>query len=51
MEECKTLTLDDFDRLEDSFRFETILDAIPERVFEVFEDAESWPVWAAPSRR
>jgi hypothetical protein len=46
MEECKPLTLDDFDRLDDSFRFETILGATPERVFEVFEDAESWPVWA-----
>jgi uncharacterized protein YndB with AHSA1/START domain len=46
MRECKPLTLDDFDRLEESFRFETILDAPPERVFEVFEDPGSWPVWA-----
>ncbi|MEM7433854.1 MAG: SRPBCC family protein [Myxococcota bacterium] len=46
MQSCQPLTLDDFDRLKDSFRFETILDAPPERVFEVFEDPDSWPVWA-----
>jgi uncharacterized protein YndB with AHSA1/START domain len=45
MEECKPLTLEDFDRLKESFRFETTLDATPARVFEVFEDPESWPVW------
>lgn len=46
MQECKPLTLEDFDRLKDSFRFETTLDATPEQVFQVFEDPESWPVWA-----
>ena len=46
MHECKPLTLADFDRLPDSFRFETVLDATPERIFDVFEDPESWPVWA-----
>jgi len=46
MNECKPLTLEDFDRLDESFRFETTLDATPERVFEVFEDPESWPIWA-----
>ena len=51
MEACKPLTLEDFDRLEESFRFETILDATPERVFEVFEDAESWPVWAGAIKK
>ena len=48
MNECKPLTLEDFDRLDESFRFETTLDATPERVFEVFEDPESWPIWARP---
>jgi len=46
MEECRPLTLDDFDRLEESFHFETTLEATPEKVFEVFEDPNSWPVWA-----
>ena len=46
MQSCKPLTLADFDRLSDSFRFETVLDATPERVFEIFEDPDSWPVWA-----
>jgi len=51
MEECKPLTLDDFDRLDESFRFETTLDATPERVFEVFEDPDSWPVWAGAIKK
>lgn len=45
MDECRPLTLADFDRLTDSFRFETELDATPEQVFAVFEDPASWPVW------
>ena len=51
MEECKPLTLEDFDRLGDSFRFETTLDASPEQVFAVFEDPDSWPVWAAAIKK
>ena len=51
MQECKPLTLEDFDRLEESFRFETILETTPEKVFEVFEDPESWPVWAGAIRK
>ena len=43
--------MDDFDRLEDSFRFEAILDATPERVFRVFEDPDSWPVWAGAIKK
>lgn len=46
MERCKPVSLEDFDKLEQSFRFEVTLDATPERVFEVFEDPDSWPVWA-----
>lgn len=51
MEHCTPLTIDDFDRLEDSFRFETILDATPERIFAVFEDPDSWPVWAGAIKK
>ena len=51
MQECKPLTLEDLDRLEESFRFETILETTPEKVFEVFEDPESWPVWAGAIRK
>lgn len=46
MHACDPLTLADFDQLRDSFRFETVLDAAPEQIFDVFEDPESWPVWA-----
>ncbi|MGB8331811.1 MAG: SRPBCC family protein [Polyangiales bacterium] len=51
MKHCRPLTLDAFDRLDDSFRFETTLDATPERVFAVFEDPDSWPVWAGAIRK
>jgi len=51
MESCEPLALDAFDRLDHSFRFETILDATPERVFAVFEDPHSWPVWVSAIRK
>jgi carbon monoxide dehydrogenase subunit G len=46
MRPCKPLSVEDFDRLSNSLRFETILQATPEQVFEVFEDPDSWPIWA-----
>ncbi len=51
MEACKPLTLADLDRLAESFRFETVLHATPERIFEVLEDPESWPVWAGAIKK
>ena len=46
MHDCRTVDLDYFETAPESFRYEVVLSASPERVFEVFEDAESWPVWA-----
>lgn len=51
MEECRPLTLDDLDQLTERFRFETVLRATPEQVFEVFEDPDSWPVWAGAIKK
>ncbi|MEM9730317.1 MAG: SRPBCC family protein [Myxococcota bacterium] len=51
MQSCTPLALEDFDRLTDSFRFETVLEASPERIFDVFEDPESWPEWAGAIKK
>jgi uncharacterized protein YndB with AHSA1/START domain len=51
LERCKRVGLEDFDRLEQSFRFEVTLDATPESVFQVFEDPDSWPVWVGAIKR
>jgi hypothetical protein len=43
---CVPLTLDDFDRAPVRFTYTTELDCTPDALFDVFEDAESWPRWA-----
>ncbi|MGB5813345.1 MAG: SRPBCC family protein [Polyangiales bacterium] len=51
MHPCKPLTLEDLDRIRDTFRFEADLDATPRQVFDVFEDPDSWPVWVRAIKR
>ena len=46
MHACRAVDMGFFETAPESFRYEIVLSASPERIFEVFEDADSWPVWA-----
>ena len=46
MHSCRAVDLGFFETAPESFRYEIVLTATPARVFEVFEDEDSWPVWA-----
>lgn len=49
--ECTPVGVDFFARSKNVFVAEEIIKATPEQIFEVFEDADSWPVWALPIQR
>lgn len=46
--ECEPFDLDYFRHAPQRLVFERTLDAPAARVFEIFEDAASWPVWGGP---
>lgn len=46
MFECRTEGLEFFETAPQKFTFVTELPVTPARLFEVFEDPESWPAWA-----
>ncbi len=48
MFECKKVGMEFFDEAPYTFVAEEIITASPEKIFSVFEDPDSWTVWAAP---
>lgn len=46
--ECTPAGLDFLQQTKNVFKAEEIIKASPETVFEVFEDAHAWTVWAMP---
>ena len=46
--ECRKVGLDFLDQTKNVFKAEEIVHATPEQIFEVFEDAHAWTVWAMP---
>lgn len=46
--ECTRVGLDFLEQTKNVFKAEEIVRATPEQVFEVFEDAHAWTVWAMP---
>lgn len=46
--ECKKVGLEFLDQTPNVFKAEEIVRATPEQIFEVFEDANAWTVWAMP---
>ena len=49
--ECTKVGLEFLNQTKNVFRAEEIVRATPEQVFEVFEDAHAWTVWAMPIQR
>jgi uncharacterized protein YndB with AHSA1/START domain len=48
MHECRKVDLSYFETAPARFQAEVVIAADPERIFEVFEDAHAWTVWALP---
>lgn len=48
MYDCKRVTPDFFETAPRLFTAETEIEATPDRIFDVFEDAHAWTVWAGP---
>lgn len=48
---CKTVGLDFLETASHRFHAEEIIAATPEQIFEVFEDAHAWTVWATPIQK
>ena len=46
--ECTKVGLEFLEQTENVFKAEEIIRATPEQIFEVFEDAHAWTVWALP---
>ncbi len=46
MFQCKKVGLDFLQSAKHRYHCEEIIQATPEQLFAVFEDAESWTVWA-----
>lgn len=46
--ECTPVGLEFLEQTKNVFRAEEIVRATPDQVFDVFEDAHSWTVWAMP---
>lgn len=46
--QCEKVGPEFFDNARWCFRANEIVNATPERVFEIFQDAESWTKWALP---
>jgi len=46
MHQCEKVTVDDIERLPHRYANSVDLNITPERLFEVFADADAWPRWA-----
>lgn len=51
MYECKTVGLDFLETAKHRYVAEEIIAATPEQIFEAFEDAHAWTVWATPIQK
>ncbi|MEP4146572.1 MAG: SRPBCC family protein [Halioglobus sp.] len=49
--ECTPVGLDFLEHTKNVFKAEEVVKASPEQIFEVFEDAHSWTVWAMPIQK
>lgn len=49
--ECTPVGLDFLQQTKNVFRAEEIVKASPEAIFDVFEDAHAWTVWAMPIQK
>ncbi len=49
--ECTRVGLDFLEQTKNVFKAEEIVKASPEQIFEVFEDAHAWTVWAMPIQK
>jgi len=49
--ECTPVGLEFLEQTKNVFRAEEIVKASPETIFEVFEDAHAWTVWAMPIQK
>jgi carbon monoxide dehydrogenase subunit G len=48
---CRPVGIEFCDTAPHRFTTEVVIHATPEQIFEVFEDPDSWVVWALPIRR
>ncbi len=48
---CTKVGLEFLEQTDNVFKAEEIIRATPEQIFEVFEDAEAWTVWALPIQK
>lgn len=48
--ECTRVGLEFLDQTRNVFRAEEVVQATPEQIFDVFEDAHAWTEWAMPIR-
>lgn len=51
MYECEQVGVEFFETAAHLFKAQEIIAATPEQIFEIFEDAHSWTVWAAPIQK
>ena len=49
--ECTRVGLDFLEQTKNVFKAEEIVRATPEQIFEVFEDARAWTIWAMPIQK
>lgn len=49
--ECTRVGLEFLEQTSNVFKAEEIVKATPEQIFEVFEDAHAWTVWAMPIQK
>ena len=49
--ECKPVGMDFLDTSKHRYVAEVIIRASPEQIFDIFEDAASWPEWALPIKK
>lgn len=49
--ECTRVGLDFLEQTRNVFKAEEIIKATPEQIFEVFEDAHAWTIWAMPIQK
>lgn len=49
--ECTKVGIDFLEQTDNVFKAEEIIRATPEQIFEVFEDAHAWTVWAMPIQK
>ena len=51
MNACKKISLDFFDHAPSRNEATVTVEASSEKIFDVFEDARAWPLWALPIQR